>query len=122
MSDPHRRDLEDVDIDPEVALAAEDPADRTRDSGADLDQQGVPADDLTARGSNAPDPETPAAPTDVPVGSVAPGVTAPEQAEGESLDTNLAREEPDRPAAEEPGDGSPADELADAGEDPAAPR
>lgn len=82
----------------------------------------LPGADRTARGSNVPDPETPAAPTDVPVGSVAHGVTASEQAEGESLDTKLAREEPDRPAAEEPDDGTPADELTDAGEDPAAPR
>jgi hypothetical protein len=95
---PWRDDLDDVDIDPEEALAADAAAEGNRDPGADLDEAGIPADDRTAMGSEVPDPEVPAAPTDVPVGSDAHGTTAREQATGESLDQKLDREEPDQPA------------------------
>lgn len=110
MTDPDRRDdLDDVDIDPDEVLAGQAEEDRTRDPGADLEDQGVPADDRTGLGE-VPDPEPPVTPTDEPVGSVSHGTTRLEQAEGESLETKLEREEPDRPAGEE--FASPADESA----------
>lgn len=89
-----RDDLDDVNIDPDEALDTL-AADRTRDPGADLDAEGVPADDRTSALGEVPDPEIPAAPTDEPVGSTAFGTTELEQATGESLDRKLAREEPD---------------------------
>jgi hypothetical protein len=99
MTDPRwRYDLDDVNIDPDEALAAESDADRNRDPGADLDAEGVPADDRAPRVGQVPDPETPAAPTDDPVGSAAFGTTEREQVAGEPLDAKLAQEEPDRPA------------------------
>lgn len=107
-----RDDLDDVDIDPNEALAAESDADRNRDPGADLDEHGIPADDQTAMGSEVPDPEHPAVPTDEPVGSLAYGTTAAEQAEGESLDAKLAREQPEQPPAGEQSSAPPAEEAA----------
>lgn len=101
MADRRRRDdLDDIDIDPDEALAAEPAEDRNLDPGADLSDAGVPADDRTALGSEVSDPEVPAAPTDEPVGTTAFGTTAFEQAAGEPLEIKLDREEPDEP--EEP--------------------
>lgn len=94
---PRRDDLGDVDIDPDEALAVDAATEYNRDPGADLDEQGIPADDRTAMGSEVPDPEIPAAPTDEPVGLTAHGVTEREQATGESHEQKLAREEPDEP-------------------------
>ncbi len=102
MTDRDRRhDLDDIDIDPDEVRATQPEEDLTRDPGADLEQQGVPADDRTTFGGDVPDPQPPAAPTDEPVGSIAHGTTPLEQAEGEALDTKLEREEPDRPAGDE---------------------
>lgn len=92
-----RDDLDDIDIDPDEALAAEPADDRNRDPGADLSDAGVPADDRTTMGSEVSDPEVPAAPTDEPVGATAYGTTEREQAAGEPLEVKLAREEPDEP-------------------------
>ena len=111
MTDPRwRNDLNDVDIDPNEAL--DTGTDRNRDPGADLDAEGVPADDRTSELGQVPDPEVPAAPTDEPVGSTAYGTTELEQATGESLDTKLAREEPDQLDTSTEDRTSPAEEAA----------
>jgi hypothetical protein len=102
MTDRQRHDLDDIDIDPDEALAAEPPEDRNLDPGADLADAGVPADDRMARGSEVPDPEVPVAPTDEPVGSTAYGTTEREQAAGEPLEVKLDREEPDESAGPRP--------------------
>lgn len=102
MTDPYRRDdLDDIDIDPDEVLATRADEDTTRDPGADMEEeQGLPADDRTVLG-DVPDPQPPAVPTDEPVGSVSHGTTRLEQAEGESMETKLQREEPDRPAGDQ---------------------
>ncbi|MFW5899110.1 MAG: hypothetical protein ACOCUN_01430 [Jiangellaceae bacterium] len=99
MSDPkRRRDLDDVDVDPDEVLAAETGQPRSRDPGAQMEEeQGVPADDRTSMVGEVPEPEQPAAPADEPVAATAYGTTAWEQEHGESLDDRLAEEEPDRP-------------------------
>lgn len=113
MTDPRwRDDLNDVDIDPDEAVGAESAADRNLDPGADLDAEGIPADDRTSEFGEVPDPEVPAAPTDAPVGSTAWGTTEREQAAGEPLDAKLAQEEPDRPAMAADDTTGPAEEAA----------
>jgi hypothetical protein len=113
MTDPQwRDDIDDVDIDPDEAVGAETGTDRNRDPGADLDSEGVPADDRTSAWGDVPDPEVPAAPTDDPVGSTAYGTTEMEQAAGEPLDVKLAREEPDQPASATGDRTGPAEEAA----------
>ncbi len=112
MSDPRPDDLDDVDIDPDEAIDAEDDAELTRDPGADLDTEGVPADDRTSQFGEVPDPEVPAAPTDEPVGATAHGTTAEEQRTGESHDARLAQEQPDEPAQPAADSIGPAEEAA----------
>ena len=113
MTDPRwRNDIDDVGIDPDEAVAAEAGTDQNRDPGADLDSEGVPADDRTSGWGEVPDPEVPAAPTDVPVGSAEYGTTAMEQAAGEPFDVRLAREEPDEPASAPEDRTGPAEEAA----------
>lgn len=113
MTDPRwRDDLDDVGIDPDEAIGAETGADRNRDPGADLDAEGIPADDRTSEMGQVPDPETPAAPTDDPVGSARYGTTEREQVAGEPLDDKLAQEEPDQPAMAPDESTGPAEENA----------
>ncbi len=98
MSDPkRRRELKDVDVDPDEALAAEAEQDHSRDPGAEMEEeQGVPADDRTSMVGEVPEPEQPAAPADEPVAATAYGTTEWEQEHGAPLDDRLAEEEPDR--------------------------
>lgn len=84
-----RRDTEDVDIDP-----------GNRDPGADLEEQGIPADDRTSMVRSAPEPERPVAPTDEPVASMEYGTTELEQVAGEPLEDKLDAERPDAPPDE----------------------
>lgn len=113
MSDPQRRrDLDDVDIDPDEALAAETEEDRSRDPGADLEEeQGVPADDRTSMVGDVPEPEQPAAPADAPAAATSYGTTEQEQSTGEPLDERLAEEEPDRPPRAQRRRTPPTDEI-----------
>lgn len=70
-------------------------SERNRDPGAPLDGQGIPdtADDQTPERSRLPDPDRYPTPTEAPVVSTSFGTTAEEQAEGESLERKLTREE-----------------------------
>ncbi len=112
MSDPQRRrNLDDVDIDPDEALAAETDEGRSQDPGADMEAQGVPADDRTSMMGEVPEPEQPAVPADAPVASTAYGTTEWEQEHGERLDDRLAQEEPDRPPRAQRRNTPPADEI-----------
>ncbi|HSK26203.1 MAG TPA: hypothetical protein VK894_04755 [Jiangellales bacterium] len=88
--------------------------DRTRDPAADPAEVGVPgvADDLRHEGSELPEPEVRAVPTEVPVGVTEYGTTAAEQRAGEPMDHKLAREVPDVTAGESPDATRPAEEDA----------
>lgn len=95
-----RRDIDDVDIDPDEALAADTEDDHNRDPGADLEDEGVPADDRTSMTGSAPEPERPVAPTDEPVAASEFGTTEREQVAGEPMDDKLDAERPDEPPDE----------------------
>lgn len=110
MTERRRRQrLDDVDVDPEQAWAAETEDDLNRDPGADLDEQGVPADDRTSLGAEVPEPERPVAPTDEPVAAAEFGTTEREQVAGEPLDDKLAEERPDESPDDGRGEARPAE-------------
>ena len=60
----------------------------------DVDNDLIPevADDNSPEQARVPDPEEPSLPGDEPLAVDAPGTTAAEQREGETLDEKLARE------------------------------
>ena len=60
----------------------------------DVDSDDIPevADDNSPERDRVPDPEEPALPGDRPLAVNAPGTTATEHREGETLDEKLARE------------------------------
>lgn len=95
-----RRDIDDFAVDPDEALAADTEDDHNRDPGADLDEQGVPADDRTSMMGSAPEPERPVAPTDEPVAASDFGTTELEQVTGVPLEDKLSAERPDEPPDE----------------------
>lgn len=96
-----RRHIDDVDIDPDEALAVDAEDDHNLDPGADLDEEGIPADDRTSMMGDVPEPEQPVAPTDEPVAGSEFGTTEREQVAGERLDDKLAEQRPDEAPADE---------------------